>query len=157
MPVATSSGIQSIRRQAKSVFADLDSAGVPVRARVVVDTLHGRENRSASSDTIMRVPLTEAAATHSVRLAVLLSAVRFPCERPKFDEEQDARMWAAETAGEGKAFQEFLKQQLVMSNGQGISVVRHISRTVEKVRAMPRRAQATWYARTVRAACGGDA
>lgn len=154
MPVATSGDIQLVQKQIESLFAEFGSAGVKPPAHVVVDSLQGPGNRWRASDTVLRAPLTHAVATDSVRLTVLLSAVRFPCDHPEFDQEQQARMWAAETTGEGKAFKGLLQQQLVMSNGRGLSVVEGISRAVDKIRAMPRHAQATWYARTVRSACG---
>lgn len=153
MPEATSDDINAVRTQAKSLLTDLDTAGITVNPRVITDTLQGSGSPRSSNSSVLRAPLTKAAAAHSIRFALLMSAIRFPCDRPDFNREQDVRMWAAENTGEGAAFRALLRQELGMSEDQGSAALKQISDDLDKVRAMPLRDQTAWYIRTVRAAC----
>lgn len=153
MPKVTSGSIWKVRSDVASMVTDLDRLGVGARPETVADSLL-RSRGVKAAGSVLYVPLTGMADGDSIRLAVMMSSIKFPCKDPIFPPEQAARMWVAQRTGLGAEFEALLARQLAMSVDPD-KIVGQVAAVVDNTLAMSADEQRRWYLSTIQAACAG--
>ncbi|WP_320776465.1 hypothetical protein [Streptomyces sp. CRN 30] len=152
MPSATAQNIMETREQAASVLERLRGAGVEPIPTLVTDTLQDGGTTGALTSTTLRIPLTEAVETGTVRSRVLNGTVRFSCARPDASDAYAVYMWASEVTGQGDIYRSRLTSAAT-SDAKAEAAVDLAAGTVSDIRKKSTADQSRWYARTLAHAC----
>ncbi|MCP9210969.1 DUF7224 domain-containing protein [Streptomyces sp. NEAU-Y11] len=153
MPEATASNIETVRKDVIAVLGDLRQVGLKASPATVTDRLTDGRSYRPSSRSVWRVQLSLGARDGNVRYRTLKAVVGFPCSRPDPATARAVKLWAAKVTGEEEEYQREIaaRQEDFDSSPARVAAVR---KEVDKVLAMPKKNQATWYRQSVTTACG---
>ncbi|MGP2437390.1 DUF7224 domain-containing protein [Streptomyces sp. JW3] len=152
MPTATGQNIKAVRQEVVSVLAELQAAGVEPAPALIIDTLQPYGTAQATDPRTVRIPLTEAAKTGTIRFRVLNGAIRFSCPRPDAADAYAAYLWAADVTGQKDAYRTRLAAA-ARSDTRARAALDQAADTVSEIRKRSTAEQSRWYARTLTDAC----
>ncbi|MEU4656727.1 hypothetical protein AB0G32_22770 [Streptomyces sp. NPDC023723] len=156
MPTATGQNIKEVRQEAVSVLAELRAVGVEPAPALIIDTLQPDRTARTSDSRTLRIPLTEAAKTGTIRFRVLNGTVRFSCSRPDAADAYAVYLWAAEVTGQQDAYRTRLAAA-ARTDARARTAFDQATGTVGEIRKRPAAEQSRWYTRTLADACGETA
>lgn len=151
MPQNAAVDLHQAREEAVRVVRALQNHDVQVAPQVISDHLSDGRFLKPSTATHWRVGLTSAQQQGDVGYAVMLAAVKFPCQDRHPVYAQEALMWAAQVTGEEQTYHRASASFYAGANGQRVQD--RVAQTVNKVLALSTPEQAAWFQRTVNRAC----
>lgn len=153
VPRAADADVPGLRGEVTHTLDVLRDAGVVVRTpRMVNDTLAAGRSGTRSDGREWWLPLSKAVRPETVRLAVALKSVRFPCSRTDEVNSRSAALWAATTVGAGPRYLARQRQELrQLANPDRVMTA--MQRRVAEAHTLSAAGQAAWYKRELIKAC----
>lgn len=154
MPEESSRDIDRVQREAMSTVDQLAVLNIGARPASIADSmLRGRQ--IVMQSPILYVPLAQAARSGTVKLTVMLAAVKFPCKTPALAQLLAVRSWVADKTGQGVAYEKLLRGQLALSSNPE-KLIRELRDAVNTILKLSTGKQYAWYEKALRDACVGN-